>query len=313
MSTSSEPPFSRVDFDDPHSPDGGPPAAADREAYEHALFLQGLLYARLGRDSEAEREARIARVLSELEADPEPNAAEPVRRGVAPWPSAAWLGVALALAVLVAMLPWGKTATAMLAEARVAAAAPVDRRYRVTVEPGPLNPWPRPRTGTLDVQGGRKLFLHYQPPALPAVRVGREEKRLWVLPPIGPLLSIEDRNRWPGLLREQGVDLPYLHISTILEQVQAEYRLAQLPAEPLPGQVRPQQRILATRGPGLKPRRIDLWLDADSGVVTQAVLSWPNRVGPGPRKVTLTLERTFNAPPGWYSPDRHLPRPNSDH
>lgn len=179
----------------------------------------------------------------------------------------------------------GSTQTAQAAILKIAedARIPHDRQYRVTQE---LN-HARGKKGRIEsllyVRGGEKFALKHRS-ALGNIWMGSNGRQGWFVPMFGaPIVTDHPRYpaKWSG---EEGVALPDLKLSGLLDLMASRFQLSMLPNEPLPS----RPTILCQRISGWcdandnGPKQIELWAHLTTGVVERLVLQWarsPDQVG----------------------------------
>ncbi len=133
----------------------------------------------------------------------------------------------------------------------------------------------------LYVKGGDKFAVRFGGPLQEVAYfwIGSNETHSWVVPPVGPVLEGDRRHLTSWFDERDDVSTPYLHITTALEKLSNLYELQILPDDDLEmnGKSHRCQRVngtLARESTFSSPDRIDLWVDADSGVALKIVASW---------------------------------------
>ena len=230
-----------------------------------------------------------------------------------------WLIPAAAIAATLTGLalwltPPGTASSAYAAVQRVAADARIlkDRRYRVTQslnfdqgEQGDLE-------STLYVRGGEKFALEHRGP-MGMAWMGSNGREGWLIPALGPPI-ITDNPRYPARwAREEGLALPDLQLTGLLDLMKERFQLTLLPREPLPD--RPE--VLCERISGRcnandgGANRIELWAHPETGVAQRLVLEWnraPDEAGLTAVQLDLLAEEP--QPDVWYEAEGHRhPRP----
>jgi hypothetical protein len=281
-----------------------------------ALLRQAL------RPDKAAQKTRIARVMDHVQADEaiehvgevsrvvsttESNSRRP-RRTLRRWSST----VIAAAVVLIVGLLWqsidpGQSASATVQKSLARAMEPGPREYQFKSLVRTPVQGDREFSGSLYLNGEQQFALRH-PALLPGrdIWIGGNSRENWIVPGIGPVFVGDDEmlRLWSG--REE-LSTPYLHMTTLLEDLSNRYELESLPDEPAAG--RPCRRVRgvkldpqAGRGPDL----IDLWADERTGLVQRVVLDWqlqPNEIGCS--TVQLNLVNQSPLPPDWFEHTAH--------
>lgn len=240
--------------------------SSPRESLERIARWQ-LLHALLSFALRSARENHDARIHSVLQAIDEERAAtaQPIIRSRSRWMSLLATAAILMLAVGL-WLAFGSppSAYAVVRSAQQQAAQVIDRVYRVRLQPR-LASMPS-REGTLYVRGGEKLA--YKHPTLlgESLWLGTNGNEGWLVPPHGPVLVREDPYYLKLWQNEQGEQLPFLQLTTVLERMQQGYDLEILPPDNDPQQTIKLTHVRGTRRAGESgPQQIDMWADTRNG------------------------------------------------
>lgn len=141
------------------------------------------------------------------------------------------------------------------------------------------------RTGDLYLKGGERFAIHMDG-VLPesGIWLIGDRGRAWVVPPIGPILEGDVTELIDWLARRDDLATPYLHLSTILDRMRDSYHLKSMPDLMLQtklGAVTCQHIVgtLKEPGDGGIPDRIELWVEAESGIAMKVIAQW--QTGPG--------------------------------
>jgi hypothetical protein len=207
------------------------------------------------------------------------------------------------------LTPAGPAQSAYAAVQRVAADARIlkDRQYRVTQT---LN-FDKGVQGQVEsllyVRGGEKFVLRHQGP-LGTVWMGSNGREGWLIPALGAPI-VTDNPRYPARwAREEGLALPDLKLTGLLDLMKERFHLALLPSEPLPD--RPNIACQRIRGwcdandGGAK--RIELWAHPDTGVAQLLVLEWDRSPeDAGLTCIQLDLLAEESQPDVWYEVEAH--------
>ena len=252
--------------------------------------------------------------LNEIDVDP-PKSAQTKLFRFAP----RWLTLALATAamVLVAVaLPLINTSNSAMAAVKLSleqAFHDVGRHYTAKAV------WQLPenqiQTGEADlyVKGGDKFAVRFDGP-LPQIApfwIGSNEKRSWVVPPVGPVLEGNRRHLGNWFDQRDDISTPYLHITTALERLSRFYKLQTQPDVDLVmnGKTHRCQHIdgtLSNDSTYSSPDHIDLWVDAEKGVALKIVATWdlsPDQIGR--KSATLMLVEETELPDGFFASEGH--------
>ncbi|MBL9123660.1 MAG: hypothetical protein JNG90_08510 [Planctomycetaceae bacterium] len=230
-----------------------------------------------------------------------------------------WLIPAAAVAAAIAgfalwLTPAGPSQTVFAAVQRVTSDARSlrDRQYRILQSLNFAGGEQRQIESLLYVRGGEKFAISH-PGVLGTSWMGSNGREGWLIPAIGPPL-ITDNPSYPARwAEEEGLALPDLQLTGLLELMQQRFQLTLLASEPLPG--RPDlfcQHISGwcdARDGGAQ--RIQLWAHPETGVAQRLVLEWDRAAGEtGLTRIQLDLLSEIPQADAWYEADAHRhPRP----
>lgn len=206
----------------------------------------------------------------------------------------------------------GRTAHAAVERAYLEAIELQDRQYHVVTEMRISTAHTMSVESELTVRGGEKFTLRHPAP-LGQCWIGSNGAQGWFVPAVGvprtendPVIAME----WA---RKQGVGLPDLHVSALIDYLATWYDLELLPNETLPGQGQiPWQRV---RGTHREPRNdriqwVELWAHPRTGVAQRIVLRWdrePHELGLC--TITVNLAGEKQVADSWYEARSHQPLP----
>ena len=219
-----------------------------------------------------------------------------------------WMAAASTVLLLTAWALWpsGVNAASVLRKAQLAAQELVDRTYRVTLS-NP-NDQALEQELTLNIRGGSKFVIR---PVDGSYIMGSDGSEFWMARPDGPVWVTSDyralapalRRRIPnqrilGLATSPNKPL-LLDITGLLSLIKQKYEI-----ELVNPNGTPEHHIRATlRSEKVNaPETIEVWADADTGVVIKAMTHWPNQ---NSRTLELLNSETLNQ--NWYQYPRHAP------
>ncbi|MFM1903684.1 MAG: hypothetical protein RLZZ440_1584 [Planctomycetota bacterium] len=233
------------------------------------------------------------------------------------WPLTPWLaGLAAAACVVLAILAQlpGGTAQAAAALDRlvVAAAAPVDREYRISVlDPGPGGSAPPVRSGGKGRKpgvDGARLFVRGADRFVLIRRFGDGTDFItgsdggigWAVPPKGPVHLSHDTRRFRRGLPGEHEEVPFLDLRSGFEGLRRGYDLTV--AEQADGShlLEARRRSLRKRGPEF----VQVWFD-DAGVAVRIQIEGLPVEDGMPAAVALTLVAQDDLGEGFYAHDPH--------
>ncbi len=221
----------------------------------------------------------------------------------APRRSSRWLAGGLATAAALAFFLMLMTpapanlAHAALARSIAAAREPIDRQYALRIELVPRMLGERVIVGEVSVRGEARFVSHVRgADATRAIELsmGFDGQELWMSPPTALLRGLALRRLMALDDAEQERPRELLDIGRALQRLRTfEYWVELLPDEPLAEQGgAPATCLRATYhgGAPLRPRRVEIWADPQTGVIWKLVEAWPeDSVGPF-RRVELIYQ-----------------------
>ncbi|MEM7560280.1 MAG: hypothetical protein AAF394_14265 [Planctomycetota bacterium] len=151
------------------------------------------------------------------------------------------------------------------------------------------------RNANLYVKGGDRFAIETESLlGFGPLWLGSSEGKAWVVPPIGPVLEGDQENLLSWVDQSDEVSTPYLHISTILYRIQDSYALTVKPETILWANTKEYecQYIVGSRkdiSDEQLPKRIELWVDARSGIAVRVKMNWGLAPGESGRE-SLTVE-----------------------
>ncbi len=192
---------------------------------------------------------------------------------------------------------------------------PTARHYRLSA----CVHWPvagqKKLQGDLWVDGADHFVLRH-PSLLPAnaVWIGANPGECWIVSPRGPVLTGDWGMVEAWLAKREWLATPYLHITTMLQQLSEGYELQMLPEEVIDDGSRPGSKVrcLHVQGILLKddreqtPQVFDLWADEATGLARQIVLDWQlpaDRYGCS--RLTVTFAGQGHIPAEWFEHCSH--------
>jgi hypothetical protein len=303
MTAGNQPLFDHLDGDEPEADLAG----CDPEQLADHLLLDSLLREVHAPDAAAARD-RVARAMARI-----PHIHGPRRHRLTLIQTHRSLAVAATLLVCAGVL-WflfgvtSPTAYAALNRALVSAKVAADRFYQVVVErslPGPAR-----IEASLYVNGGRKFAVEVKDMPAGTLWAGGNEEHVWLVPafPPFPVFVSDDPRLMNAWLERQDVQLPFLQITTVLENMQRSYDISfpEAPeAKELPEDLVSVVGKRRTDDP-LLPAQIRMLARADSGTVQELLLEWDNSGRrPTPRSMKFTLAGEEPRPPDWYDHAAH--------
>jgi hypothetical protein len=152
------------------------------------------------------------------------------------------------------------------------------------------------------------------------VWLGSNREKSWLVPPVGPVIEGDSRRLHSWVEGQDEISTPYLHISTVLEQLREAHELSKVTNVSL--DIRGQRvacqyivGILKEKQSSQVPNRIELWADAQSGAALKVIASWDvNAQGFGRESVTIELQDEIELDDAFFGPNAHggLNRPRID-
>lgn len=255
-------------------------------------------------------DARVHRVMAAID---EPAAATVRPAGSAAPSVPSWVATILSTAAAIGFFAflWNSSAvTPVSAHAAVRAvyrdaATPVDRQYTISTvaqldHPSP----PLDLEGMLYVRGGDKFVMRHNG-FQGDFWCGHDGERNWFLTPTDEVIIEGAADKVLYWAREEGVALPDLKLTTLLDQLGSRYELRFLPDESLdgfPGVLWQRVRGIRHVDDTAPPQMIELWMHPETGVAQRLVLSWQeNESEIGLAQVTLDLVGEEPIDEAWYS------------
>ncbi len=201
-----------------------------------------------------------------------------------PWSIAAT--VVLALTLSYQGCSPDRIARAAVTQSLVAAAQPVPRHYRVTVNRRDAAGRTSESANDLYVLGNDQAVLRHPLAGRRAgfdLWLGKSADSAWIVPPFGPVFRGDGPALGKWLEASTEVDTPYLHVTTVLDRMKRGYRLQELPSDtahhapvtdenPVCRRVIGHRRWLAQQN---LPSTIELWTDLKTGMARRIELRWP--------------------------------------
>lgn len=230
------------------------------------------------------------------------------------WQSVRWSSaIAIAAGILLAvMLNWSTTprsqAETIVQQSLQVVQQPQPRVYDVQIHAR------RPVVGDVDVEAklyisGKDQFVLIHPHPLGGeVKIGCDGQNSWVVPPRGRVILRHDRKLLGLLFPQTDLNLPMLHLHTMMERFAEDYQLRLLPSETEMDGNRSFRRVHGERTEQFVwgPDSIDLWANPANGNVERLVLRWDQEVLlPDGRKVTFTLSESEPLPENWFEHQTH--------
>lgn len=188
----------------------------------------------------------------------------------------------------------------------------VGRHYRATAVWRLPENQPQVGEAELFVKGGDKFAVRFEGlQNLNPFWFGSNEHRSWVVPPVGPVLEGNRRHLTGWFDQREDISTPYLHVATALERMTQLYDLQTLPGEDLilNGNTHRCQRVagsLMGDAAIISPDRIDLWLDAKTGVAMKIVASWELAEGQfGRESATILFLKEVELSDDFFTSESH--------
>lgn len=202
--------------------------------------------------------------------------------------------------------PSSVSASSVLQRAQAAAAALIDRTYRVTLS-GPRERSPT-RELTINVRGGGRFLVR---PADGAYVMGSDGTDYWLTQPSGPVWVTSDSRSLDRELRRTLSDRRLfgiaaspnepllLEMAGLLSLIERKHDV-----ELVDSAIPTEHHVRATLRTGRRnaPERIDFWADADSGVALRAEVRWSDA-----RQMRFELLESMKLPNQWYHHSQHAP------
>ena len=226
-----------------------------------------------------------------------------------PWWQA--VGLAIAASVFVAVfLPFfdsSKNAMAALNRSIEQARMDVGRHYSVKIKTRVGKATTMDKEVDLFVKGGDRFAIrtHLK------VWLGSNREKSWIVPPVGPVIEGDSRRLHSWVEGQDEISTPYLHISTVLEQLREAHELSKVSNVSLDilGQRVACQYvvgILEEQQSSQAPNRIELWADAQTGAALKVIATWNiNSQGFGRESVTIELQDEVELQDEFFSPNAH--------
>jgi hypothetical protein len=143
------------------------------------------------------------------------------------------------------------------------------------------------------------------------VWLGSNREKSWIVPPVGPVIEGDSRRLHSWVEEQDEISTPYLHISTVLEQLRDAHELSKVSNVSLDilGQPVACQYIvgiLKEKQTTKAPNRIELWADAQTGAALKVIATWNvNSQGFGRESVTIDLQEETELQDEFFSPNAH--------
>lgn len=264
-------------------PDLAEPGPGDPRAIAAEQFAHGLLQT-LHLDTTKRREHRIAATLDRL-------SAPPIRiRRVFPWQVASGLAAAAItiVALVLLALPTQSSAVALVQQSVAAVKSAGQRRYEVRIMLPRDTQLQRTPLGTLDIGDEDHVLIQARTPFGDQIVVGRDTQGAWAIRPDGSVDRYPPRHAWPKWVNDGQNTLMLASVDELLGSLEESYQLERAAGAQLPSGEGPAMgRVTATRKAGAEaspgPRRIELWIDPATHVVTRMELHWDvSATGPSP-------------------------------
>ncbi len=222
----------------------------------------------------------------------------PPRRAKRPW-LAGGVAAAAALAFFLMLLVPSPASRAYAALARSLAAArePIDRQYSLRIELVPRLLGERVIVGDVSVRGQARFVAHVRANDAPdaiGLSMGFDGRELWTSPPARLLRGLTLRRLM--VLDEAGAEPPHelLDIGRALERLHMfDYSVELLPEEPLlerGDQLATRLLAIYHGSAPLRPRRVEIWSDPQTGVIWKLIESWPDDSVAPLRRVELLFQ-----------------------
>ncbi|MBX7167518.1 MAG: hypothetical protein K1X74_14405 [Pirellulales bacterium] len=290
-----------------------------------------------------QREARVARVMAAVHAESAPQPVSTVmarervavrsvqgmrRRTSTIGRIAAILATAVAVSGVALFLSWTssgqQTVQAAVDAMYRAAAQPKDRHYHVKARFQDLIKGTESHVVTdLYVRGGDKFVLRH-PTMLGDLWIGSNGRQGWMVNPFNIVLGRKDPKLTLAWARDEGITMPELQLTALLDEARKYFDLELLPAEMIDPRESPAtyassqtlsdpyvawQRIRC-RPKSLQPHQpylMDLWAHPDTGVMRRIQFHWqPFSKFCGLTMMTVDLVAEQPRPDAWYEPAAHL-------
>lgn len=264
--------------------------SAEEQAKE--LIAHGLLQAHY-RESDADTERRVSRLLSAIDAeDRARRAAHEPARGLSFTTRAArtsrWrslrfaTGLAAAMTLIAVMaIEFTPTNSALAAvQASVEASKSAgDRRYGVKVQPQKDKGDEFIAIATLDVRDPEHVVIKAKTPQGHRVTVGRSPEGVWAIRPDGTVDRYAPKSAMPRWVNFGSNTIVLESVDDLMNQLARDYTLTRGEAAALPGASGVAMNRITARikggHMGPEPERVEIWLDSGSRVVKRLELHWP--------------------------------------
>jgi hypothetical protein len=189
---------------------------------------------------------------------------------------------------------------------------PRDRQYQVVTELRISTNHTMSIESQLTVRGNQKFTLRH-PVQLGQCWIGSNGDVGWYVPAVGVPRTDDDPVIAMEWARKQGIGLPDLHVSALIDFLATRFDLELLPSEKLPdaGDVL-WQRVRGIRREPQADRcqLVELWCHPRTGVAQKIVMQWDRKPGElGLASITLDLVREKQLPDRWYEAASHQPLP----
>lgn len=296
-----------------------PPVNDDQREEADQQLLETLLSRALRDDSKGDQQ-RIERLLQAIEAEAaERNVERPSHQS--PSRLMRWGIFALAASLLIGVALWWQAfnptrqAYAAVQRSLQLAEASGIRYYQLRTIVRRWGVGEREILSDLYVDGADRFVLRQPGPlGLADYWIGSDAKESWVAPPRGPVFIGKPEIAQQWLRRQEDVDMPYLHITSILRRLSDGYDLTKLPDEEIADPDQPQtlyrcrhiRGVLRPTKARIDPEIVDLWTDIETGVARQIKLDWqrtPRQFGIMTMQIDLLPQP--NLPADWFTPAAH--------
>ncbi len=221
-----------------------------------------------------------------------------------------------AVAVLLLLVAWysfpssTQSAYAAVERAYRDAIQSQDRQYKVTTEVRISTTHSMSIESELTVRGSEKFTLRH-PVFLGQCWIGSNGDDGWFVPALGVPRTDDDPVIAMEWARKQGISLPDMHVSALIEYLKKWYDLELLPGEALPGEA----EVLWQRVRGIRRAEdskrchfVELWAHPETGVARKIVLQWARQPGEfGVMNITLDLIGEKQLADSWYEASSHQP------
>lgn len=229
--------------------------------------------------------------------------------------------IAAALILMAIFVPYfisSRSAMAAVTQSIEEAQKDVGRHYSVKsrIRVGELGTVER--KGDLYIKGGERFAIHMDGVLPePGIWLIGDRGRAWVVPPIGPILEGDVTELIDWLARRDDLATPYLRLSTILDRMRDSYHLKSMPDLMLQTKLGPVtcQHIVGTlKEPddGGIPDRIELWVEAETGMAMKVIAQWQLGAGAlGREAIALEFLTDIDLSDEFFTPTSHggLQRP----